>query len=148
MAIPDFDSDGFLPLGLHECTLEEVMERFGRFQESDRRPSLARELAEYVAEVRSAGIGKYLVVDGSFATTKARPGDIDLLLVLRDDVSLSGTVPPFQYNVRSKSYIRNRYNFDFFFGWDGDLTSIEIVSLFARVKERPELSKGSLKVVL
>lgn len=148
MPIPQLLSDGLLPEGVHECTIEEVIERFGRFQESDRRPMLARELAAYFTELRSAGIGKYLIVDGSFVTGKPRPDDVDLLLVLRDDVDLNAPVPPFRYNARSKRYVRKHFHFDFFFGYDGDPTSTEYLALFRDVKYQPGLVKGYLKVAL
>lgn len=148
MPIPPFAEKGLLPDGLHECTLEELIERFGAFQESDRRPRLAKELAAYVEEVRAAGVGKYLVVNGSFVTEKPRPEDIDLLLVLRDDIDLGQPVPPFQYNARSKRYVRKQYSFDFFVGFEGDESSEEMLALFRDVKYRPGEVKGYLKVVL
>jgi len=40
MPIPDLNEDGLLPEGIHEASLEEVRERFGRFQRTDRRPDL------------------------------------------------------------------------------------------------------------
>lgn len=148
MPIPQLLPDGLLPDGIHECTIEEIVERFGRFQDTDRRPKLAKELATYLIELRSAGIGKYLIVDGSFVTSEPRPGDVDLLLVLRDDVDLSASVPPFRYNARSKRYVRKHFNFDFFFGYEGDPTATEYLALFRDVKYRPGLVKGYLKVVL
>lgn len=98
MPIPNLLTDGLLPDGLHDCTIEEVIERFAPFQGSDRRPSLGRELQQYVMELRSAEVGKYLVVDGSFITSKPAPSDVDLLLVLREYVTLGEIVPPFRYN--------------------------------------------------
>lgn len=148
MPIPELLPDGLLPDGVHECTLEELIDRFGRFQESDRRPKLARELATYFAELRSAGIGKYLIVDGSFVTGKPRPSDVDLLLVLKDDVDLAAPVPPFRYNARSRRYVRKHFPFDFAFGYDGDATSTEYLGLFREVKYQPGQVKGYLKVAL
>ena len=140
--------DGFLPDGIHECTVEEIVERFGSFHGSDRRPRLAKALSEYFAELRSSAIGKYLIVDGSFVTGEPRPGDVDLLLVLRDDVDLGQPVPPFRYNPRSKRYIRKNYDFDFAFGFDGDETSTQYLALYRGIKGRPGNVKGFLKVVL
>jgi hypothetical protein len=146
--IPPFAAEGLLPDGIHECTLDEIIERFGAFQENDKRPRLAKELAAYVEELRAARVGKYLVVDGSFVTDKARPEDIDLLLVLRDDIDLAQPVPPFQYNARSKRYVRKQYNFDFFVVFEADESSTQMLALFRDVKYRPGEVKGYLKVVL
>jgi hypothetical protein len=147
MPIPPLSIAGVLPDGLHECTLEEVLDQFARFQGSDRRPSLGRELQEYMAELRSAQVGKYLVVDGSFVTAKPAPSDIDLLLVLRDDVRLGDILPPFRYNARSKTYIRKKYRFDFFPAYD-DGSAVEMIAFFRQVKYRPGEVKGLLKVKL
>jgi hypothetical protein len=146
--IPPLSPHGLLPDGLHECTLDELVETFGSFQESDRRPSLARELNDYMEQLRSAGVGKYLVVDGSFVTSKPKPSDVDILLILRDNVTLTGPIPPFQYNARSRRYVRKNFNFDFFVGFEGDPSATEILALFHKVKYRPGETKGVLKVTL
>ena len=50
-AIPNLTADKLLPPGVHELTLDEIEQLFGRFQLSDRRPRLMRKLREFVAEV-------------------------------------------------------------------------------------------------
>ena len=40
MPIPLLNENGLLPMGIHICILEEIRQRFGRFQGSDRRPHL------------------------------------------------------------------------------------------------------------
>jgi hypothetical protein len=148
MPIPDLDADGFLPEGVHACAFEELLELFGRFQGSDRRPLLARRLQEYLAELRSAGIGSHLIVNGSFVTGKHRPSDVDILLALNEDVDLGETVPPFKYNVRSKRYVRKYFEFDIFFGYEGDESYTQILDLFLDVKYQPGRRKGILRVEL
>jgi hypothetical protein len=148
LAIPEFSTDGLLPDGMVECTPEEVFDRFGRFQSSDRRPRLTGQLKEYIEELRAAQVAKYLVIDGSYVTQEPAPNDIDLLLVLRDTVDLSEPVPPFRYNARSRRYVRKKYNFDIFVGFESDDSASEILAFFRGVKYRPGVSKGLLKVVL
>jgi len=145
--IPQLSEHGFLPDGIHECTIEEILTRFARFQDSDCRPALGRELEAYVGELRSAKVGKYLVVDGSFVSGEPAPSDIDLVLVLQDDISLAGTLPPFQYNARSRKYVRRNYRFDLFPVLEGDGVD-EMISFFRQVKHHPGEVKGMLKVVL
>jgi len=146
--IPALGTGGLLPDGIHECTIAEISEAFGRFQESDRRQRLTRQLLAYVEELKSAGVAKHLIINGSYVTSKAKPADIDLLLVLKDDVRLTDPVPPFQYNVRSKKYIKRHFEFDFFVGFDNDHTSTKVIELFREVKYRPDEVKGFLKIVL
>ncbi len=148
MAIPDLSPDGLLPEGVHECTLEEVEERFGRFQSSDRRPSLMRRLRQYHAEVAQAGVAQYLVVDGSYVTSVDAPNDIDLTVVLRDDYDPAVQVPPFRYNPRSKKYVRSNFGFDIFFAWENDASHTAMLSFFQEVKHRPGVRKGVLKVAV
>lgn len=148
MPIPDFEQDGFLPLGIHDCTIEEISERFGRFQSSDRRPSLNAGLINYITELRSANIGKYLIVNGSFVTTKEKPSDIDVLLVLKDDVDLTGNLPPFRKNAFSRKYINKYHKLDFHFGFDNDPSSTEILDYFLEVKYQPGKNKGILRINL
>lgn len=77
MAIPVLDDDGYLPEGIHDCSFEEILERFGRFQASDRRPRLAEKRRELWAEIVACGLVAEVLVNGSFTTAKNNPGDID-----------------------------------------------------------------------
>ena len=79
MAIPELNDDGLLPEGLHECSLGEILERFGRFQQSDRRRRLGQRLQEFLGDVGSTGLAVAVVIDGSFVTGKPEPNDIDLV---------------------------------------------------------------------
>ena len=78
MPIPALDPDGFLPVGVHDGTLDELKARFGSFQGSDRRPQLWARFVEFVNETRAVGLVRALLVDGSFVTAKPDPNDIDL----------------------------------------------------------------------
>jgi hypothetical protein len=42
------DDRKLLPPGVHDASLQEVEELFGRFQRSDRRPKLFRKLRDYL----------------------------------------------------------------------------------------------------
>ena len=105
-------------------------------------------MATYFDELKSAGTGKYLIVNGSFVTGKEIPGDIDLLLVLKDDVNLSQPIPPFRYNSFSKKYVKKNYPFDFFVGYENDDSYNVAVDLFHDVKFQPGKRKGILKILL
>ena len=67
-----------LPLGLHDTSLEEVRTVLGF---TPRRNELIEGLEEYARIWDRHEFLDYLVIDGSFATSKPDPGDIDLLLV-------------------------------------------------------------------
>jgi len=148
LSIPALNEDGFLPDGIFECTIDEISERFGSFQRTDKRPNLFKGLLSYYNELKSANIGKHLIVNGSFVTTKDEPNDIDVLLILKDDVELSGDLPPFKKNTMSRKYINKYYQLDFHFGFEGDPSATNILEIFLEVKYQPEKTKGILKIAL
>jgi hypothetical protein len=82
MPVPSLDQHGLLSPGVHDCTLDEIRDRFGSFQTSDQRAKLFQKLVAFVVEAQMARFARCLLIDGSFVTAKANPNDIDLVLVL------------------------------------------------------------------
>jgi hypothetical protein len=82
MPIPVLNEDGFLPAGIHDCSLAEIRERFGQFQRTDQRCRLMDRLEAFIQECRATGFVRSMMVDGSFVTAADAPNDIDLILVL------------------------------------------------------------------
>ena len=77
--IPPFRSDGYLPDGIHVSTEAEVTFRFGT--QSRRRRRLVVRLRRWIELGRAVG-ARRLLVDGSFVTAKAEPGDVDAVILL------------------------------------------------------------------
>lgn len=77
--IPPFNEDGYLPPGIHPATLEEVAARFGA--ESELRRVQMESLRWLVELAWRAGVER-IVVNGSFATDKAEPNDVDCVLLI------------------------------------------------------------------
>ena len=94
MSIPVLTAAGFLPPGSHDATLAEVEAVFGRFQETERRITLFRKLSEYIAELRSLGHAREVLLDGSFVTAKVSPGDIDLIVVYPEHFNFGANLTP------------------------------------------------------
>lgn len=115
--IPELE-DGVLPEGVHVCSLDEVQQRFGRFQRTDRRQKLTATLRRFVESVRQAGIAQAVIIDGSYVTAKEEPGDIDIFLVLKREVDLAEELSPLEYNLQSKRMVKKLYGFDIFTGLD------------------------------
>ena len=101
--IPTFDERGSLPLGLHESTISEIRAVLGF---TERRRRLIDGLERFVRIWSESGFLEYSVIDGSFATAKPEPGDIDMLLVLNVD-ALSSRPADFRYLAVSHSYDRD-----------------------------------------
>jgi hypothetical protein len=71
--LPDFNSDGDLPAGVHPAEWNELVQRFGW---TDHRRALLDGLKMGLDSLRTAGcLTAYL--DGSFITSKEHPGDFD-----------------------------------------------------------------------
>ena len=71
--IPDFESDGNLPPGIHWATWDEIFTRFGA---TPWRRELLRGLQAALNALQAAGC-QTVYVDGSLVTSKLRPGDFD-----------------------------------------------------------------------
>ena len=72
--------NGFLPSGIHECSLDEIEAVFAQSNPSPRRPELWAKFVNYVNWIRPMGFFQQIYVDGSFTTDKHDPGDIDVVL--------------------------------------------------------------------
>jgi hypothetical protein len=147
MPIPEWSENGLLPEGVHEASLDEVRERFGRFQRSDRRPTLFAKLSEFLRELRSTGLIVAVIINGSFVTAKDEPSDIDLILVLRPDHDFGADPKPFEYNVLSKRRVRSRFRFDVLIARESSIEYEQYVSFFQGVKGSSDLRKGVVKVL-
>ena len=148
LAIPDLNDDGVLPEGLHECSLDEVIERFGQFSQSDRRRRLGQRLQEFLREVGSTRLAVAVIVDGSFVTGKREPNDIDLVLVLRAGHNFSEALRPFEYNVVSRRRVRKTFGFDMLLADEGQPELREYIAFFSQVRGNPDVRKGLLRVTL
>lgn len=148
MPIPDLDSNGLLPAGRHDCTLDEIGERFGSFQGTSRRVDLFRKLEEFVKEAKSTGLFVAILIDGSFVTDNPDPGDIDLILVVPPDHDFDAVLRPFEYNLVSKRQVRKQFRFDAFTAADGSPELEAFLRFFGRVREHFDWRKGLLRVML
>jgi len=71
--IPDFDSNGNLPPGVYRVSLAEIE---ARFTWNETRRALFRGLRRALTNLARAGVRR-VWLDGSFATAKEEPEDID-----------------------------------------------------------------------
>jgi hypothetical protein len=83
MALPELNSGGELPEGVHGATMEDIIGRFGSGT-PQRRAVTARMLRIYDLAQASGGLDRF-VIFGSYVTDKPDPNDVDIVLVMRDD---------------------------------------------------------------
>lgn len=87
MPLPAFNDDGDLPPGVYRASLSEVLDRFG--QGTTERRIVAGRLDRIYQLATSTGQLARFVVFGSFVTTKAEPGDVDIVLLMEDAFDLA-----------------------------------------------------------
>jgi hypothetical protein len=81
MPLPTLTEHGLLPEGVHDCTLEEARRGFGNGPE---RQHLWSKFIAFLEVVRTAGIFKSVIVDGSFISAEDFVLDIDVALVVEE----------------------------------------------------------------
>jgi hypothetical protein len=80
--LPDFNSEGDLPLGVHPASLREVLERFG--VGSAQRIAVGLRLERLYAVARATVHLRRFVIFGSFVTAKEEPNDVDVFFIMED----------------------------------------------------------------
>jgi predicted nucleotidyltransferase len=87
LVLPAFNEEGDLPLGVHQATLAEVLERFG--QGSVQRSAVADRLNRIYQLVARTGHLARFIVFGSFVTAEEYPNDVDIVLLMEDTFDLA-----------------------------------------------------------
>lgn len=72
--IANFNTEGYLPEGIHECTLQELEERFTF---NLKRKKLFEGLSRLIHKLGSIHC-KVIYIDGSFVSEKQLPSDVDV----------------------------------------------------------------------
>src|SRR5262245_15785771 len=85
MPLPEFNSLGDLPEGVHRATIDDALARFG--QGSLQRQLVTARLNRVYELAQKTGKLERFVIFGSYVTAKPDPNDVDNILVMRDDFS-------------------------------------------------------------
>jgi len=145
--IPPFNAQGLPPDGIHNCTMDEVAERFGGFQSSERRTRLWTRFTEFIGEVKGCGLVEAAIVDGSFVTAEPAPNDIDLVLVVSANHDFEADFQPSEYNVLSKRRVNRRFGFDLLVARADSEEYRRYVGFFQQVRLEPGRKKrGILRI--
>lgn len=84
---PDLNDSGDLPPGIHQATLAEVIEHFGKGTPCRR--IMARRLEHiYTLASQTSHLARFIIF-GSFVTAKPDPGDVDIFLLMEDSFDAS-----------------------------------------------------------
>lgn len=84
---PAFDSNGDLPIGIHQATLTEILQHFGTG--TPQRKLVGQQLERIFLLANSTGQVARFIVFGSFVTAKSSPGDVDIFLLMEDSFDVA-----------------------------------------------------------
>lgn len=84
---PEFDSDGDLPIGIHQATLTETLQHFST--ETLHREIIGQQLKRIYMLATSTGKVARFIVFGSFVTAKPVPGDVDIFLLMENSFDVT-----------------------------------------------------------
>ena len=86
MPLPPLNSEGELPVGVHQATMDEVLSQFGG--STPQRQAVTARLRRIYLLASATSKLTCLVIFGSYVTTKPNPNDVDVILVMADDFRL------------------------------------------------------------
>lgn len=138
--IPDFDTNGNLPPGIHEATIDEVRNRFSTNAPRNRLFIL---LLEVLSIFRDCGCPE-VYLDGSYVTAKVEPADYDLCY---EPTGIKAT-PNFYEFLTSKDTRKERYGGDIFPRMPVPPFHFDHVEHWQTDGRNNDVAKGILKIKL
>lgn len=144
MSIPEFNTYGLLPEGIHKATIEEIEDKFCNIPDKKRRKDLWTVFKKYLENISKHDIKYEIYVDGSFVTNKEYPGDIDIVLLM--DVEYNNS----DWNTLiNDDYIKIKFEGlqvlpAFLESYSGEMT----LDFAQDVETIPNIRKGIVRVIL
>lgn len=144
MPIPCLNNK-YLPAGIHDCNFLELKTTFGN---NNCRRELIDKLNEYISKVKQVGIKGWLIINGSFVTSKDNPNDIDVVLIIKGNYPLSSNITQEEYEIISPNIVKRNYKIHLFIRINGNPNSNDMIEFFSGVREDPNFKKGILRIAL
>ncbi len=152
--LPPFNYHGYLPEGVHETTMEIMVERFVI---NPRRALLWERLQEFLRQVISSGKFSHVYIDGGFITNKASPEDIDVILQTRVSYGPDAFLAMEPYFAQGLDTILEKYSVHLHFwceGFPGGLSDFRRFFQYLRPQDAAPLGlregarKGIVRITL
>ena len=143
-SIPPFRDDGWLPIGHHPTTWEEIVARFKGEMASSRFESTKR-LIELRDTLRRLGVSGYLLLDGSYISAKDEPKDFDLLLVASPEIQAMKDASPELARWLDSERAEKESGYSIFY-CPSDSTALELLSSLWD-QDKAGVPKGIVKVL-
>ena len=141
--IPELNTVGELPPGIHPTTLDELETIFANTPE--RRP-LFEGLKLALENLTSARVHR-VFIDGSFVTHKAEPNDVDGCWEWHEGVDLNRLAPVFLDFSNQRQAMKAKYGVDFFIAdWVEAGSGLTFLQFFQR--NRSDEPRGILAIDL
>ncbi|MFA7204634.1 MAG: hypothetical protein WC188_13105 [Candidatus Caldatribacteriota bacterium] len=138
--IPDFNKHGNLPAGIYRASIDDIEKRFGL--NSKKRISLFSTFNNFLELIIPFKTNiKQIILDGSFVTTKENPGDIDCIILIKDNTRYTPEIVDKLVNAKKL------YNIHLFIREERNIKEYKkLLDLFS--KDRDLKLKGVIEVVL
>jgi len=111
MPIPDFDSTGDLPEGVHPTTMKDALARFGGGT-PQRKNVTARLVRIYELATSTSKLDRFIIY-GSYITTRPEPNDVDIFLVMSEEFDVNDYVGETR-DLFSHTTVHNRFGASIF----------------------------------
>lgn len=146
--IPSFNSNGYLPPGIHEATIDEFKDRFVY---GSKRIEIFKGILRLIDDLKAVGCNAFYI-DGSYVSEKQRPGDADVCWELVNDPDyemFAKRTSPTLFMTKGKRLEQHtKYCCDVFIADAIELSSgLMFLNYFQKIKYSNEL-KGIIKIYL
>lgn len=115
MPIPQFDENGLLPNGVHDCTVNDIQVALTWNQH---RLSLFQQFSDFLENELRPLFDSPVYFDGSFVTNKDEPDDTDIVLDL-SNVSDAEKWIGIQFMMSNQSRLKDEYRVHFWVNLPG-----------------------------
>jgi len=138
--IPDFNKHGNLPAGIYKESIDGIEKRFGL--NSKKRISLFKNFHNFLELIIPFKTNiKQIILDGSFVTAKENPGDIDCIILIKNNTRFTPEI------VDKLVSAKKLYNIHLFIREERNIKKYKkLLDLFS--KDRDLKPKGVIEVIL
>ena len=145
MAIPPFRDDGWLPVGHHPATWEEVAARF-QGAAGSRRAALTAKLLAFRDALRICQVTGTVLLNGSYVSARAEPGDFDILLIAQPEIQEMKSRDARLAVLLDAQEVERLYECSLFYVPSDSDALDDIITLWDVTED--EVPKGSIEVAL
>ncbi len=139
LPIPEFNEHGLLPVGIHECELSEIDDKFVY---NNHRKTIWSAFTSYLEQLKSIPEIDVLYVDGSYTTDKLLPADVDVIVELPNP-KIHAQILQRSGQMIERGFVKSVFFTDLLFAYEPNpITTTDIRDTFQGIKVKDALDKG------